>query len=62
VSGACDLRVDNPVFMLGRLRQGQEWGSLGHTQLSTTLVIYLIRVSTAVKRHHDQGNSYKDNI
>ena len=22
----------------------------------------LVRVSIAVKRHHDQGNSYKDNI
>ena len=26
------------------------------------LIIVLVRVCIAVKRHHDQGNSYKDNV
>ena len=30
--------------------------------MSFSLVFVLVRVTMAVKRHHDRGNSYKENI
>ena len=49
MKGSFDLEIENLCFHSSELNSRPYY-----------LIVVLYRVSIAVKKHHDQGNSYKD--